>query len=61
MKRAPSADGDNLSAADMRPASTAKDPTVFMARSWMEEALEKGKEKASVSSIYLDLKPLYAA
>lgn len=35
--------------------------TIFMARSKIDATLKRQKEKASVSSIYLDLEPLYAA
>lgn len=36
-----------------------KEPTVFMTHSELEVMLRREKEKAYVSSVYLDLKPPY--
>lgn len=49
----------SLSTASIRPASMAKEPTLFMTRAKVEPMPRREKERASISSIYLDLKPLY--
>lgn len=51
---------DNISAASRRPASATKKLTIFVIRSKVKEMLKGEKEKAYVSSIFVDLKPLYA-
>lgn len=43
-----------------RPASVVEEPINFMGCSEVEAILRKEKEKASVPSDYLDLKPLYS-
>lgn len=51
---------DSLSLTSRRQVSAGEEATVFMTRSKVEDMLNRKKEKAYVSSICLDLKPLYA-
>lgn len=57
----PATNDDNLSSVGRRPVSATEEPVVLIPRSEMEAMLGKEKEKASVSLIYLDLKPSYDA
>lgn len=56
----PSINVDNLSAVGRRPINTSEELMVFMTKFEIESVLKKEKEKASVSSICLDLKHQYA-
>lgn len=61
MKGATPANADNLSTTGRQPASAVEERTVFMTRLEVETMLGREKEKASVSSTCLNLKPPYVA
>lgn len=61
MQGAMSINTKNLSADSRQPVNGTVEPIVFMIRSDVQTMLRREKEKASVSSIYLDLKPPYAS
>lgn len=52
------ANADNLPVVGRQPVTAAKEPTVLVAWFEVESMSRKEKEKASLSSMYLDLKPL---